>query len=59
MRVKIEINTYETSPARPHHRTFYEVGSPWWSGSAEVLTFQPEELVATKLRGAVPAQEGA
>lgn len=29
MRVKIEINTYETSPARPHHRAPYRVKSAW------------------------------
>ena len=50
MRIKIEMNTYETSPALPHSRLPYQVESRWWSGSADVLTFQPQELVATKLR---------
>lgn len=58
MRVKIEINTYETSPARPHRRAAYGVESGWWSGSAEVLTFQPEELVATKLRALFQRKKG-
>ncbi len=58
MRVKIEINTYETSPARPHRRATYEVESGWWSGSADVLTFQPEELVATKLRALFQRKKG-
>jgi hypothetical protein len=58
MRVKIEINTYETSPARPHRRATYHVESGWWSGSAEVLTFQPEELVATKLRALFQRRKG-
>jgi hypothetical protein len=58
MRVKIEINTYETSPARPPRRAPYRVESAWWSGSAEVLTFQPEELVATKLRALFQRKKG-
>lgn len=58
MRVKIEINTYETSPARPHHRAAYSVESGWWFGGADVLTFQPEELVATKLRALFQRKKG-
>lgn len=58
MRVKIEINTYETSPARPHRRAAYGVESGWWCGSAELLTFQPEELVATKLRALFQRKKG-
>jgi hypothetical protein len=58
MRVKIEINTYETSPARPHRRATYGVESGWWSGSGDVLTFQPEELVATKLRALFQRKKG-
>lgn len=58
MRVKIEVNTYETSPARPHRRATYEVESGWWSGSADVLTFQSEELVATKLRALFQRKKG-
>jgi hypothetical protein len=58
MRVKIEINTYETSPARPHHQVPYRVESTWWSGSADVLTFQLEELVATKLRALFQRKKG-
>jgi len=58
MRVKVEINTYETSPARPHHRIPYQVDSTWWSGKADVLTFQPAELVATKLRALFQRKKG-
>lgn len=50
LQVKVEINTHETSPARPHVRLPHEVDSPWWSGRADVLTFEPAELVATKRR---------
>ena len=58
MRIKIEINTYEISPARPHRTVPFTVDSPWWSGTADVLTFQPEELVATKLRALFQRRKG-
>lgn len=48
--IKIEINTYETSPARTLVRLPFDVGSAWFTGTAQVLTFASEELVATKLR---------
>ncbi len=45
LRIKIEVNTHERSPALPllHHE--HRVESSWWTGSAAVLTFQPAELV--------------
>jgi hypothetical protein len=58
LQVKVEINTYETSPARPHVRIGYQVLSPWWSGTADVLTFEPAELVATKLRALYQRRKG-
>ncbi len=58
LQVKVEINTYETSPARPHLRLPHQVESPWWSGSAEVLTFEPTELIATKLRALYQRRKG-
>lgn len=58
LRVKVEINTYETSPARPHVHLPYAVESPWWSGRADVLTFEPAELVATKLRALYQRRKG-
>lgn len=58
MRIKIEINTYETSPARPLVRIPYVVDSPWWSGQADVQTFTPSELAATKLRALHQRRKG-
>ena len=58
MRVKVEVNTYETSPARPRRRVPFRVDSSWWSGQADVLTFQTEELVATKLRAMFQRKKG-
>ncbi len=58
MRIKVEINTYETSPARPLVRIPYVVESPWWSGRADVQTFTSPELVATKLRALHQRRKG-
>ncbi len=57
LQVKIEIDTYETAPARPHGLP-WEVVSPWWSGRAQVLSFDPAELVATKLRALYQRRKG-
>ena len=58
LRIKVEIDTHETAPARPHIRLPHRVESPWWSGSAEVLTFEPAELIATKLRALYQRRKG-
>lgn len=50
MRVKIEINTFERSPAIEPVRVGYVVRSSWFEGAADVTTFALPELVATKLR---------
>lgn len=50
MKVKIEVNTFERSPARPLERTPYRVETSWFSGDADVQTFAVEELVSTKIR---------
>jgi len=50
MRIKIEINTFERSPAREPVRLPYAVDSMWFAGSADVATFTLAELVGTKLR---------
>jgi hypothetical protein len=58
LQVKVEINTYETSPARPHVRMPFAVESGWWTGAVEVLTFEPAELMATKLRALYQRRKG-
>ena len=58
LRVKVEMNTHERSPARPHVRLPFRVDSRWWAGEAAVLTFTPEELVATKLRAIHQRKKG-
>ena len=58
MRIKIEINTHERNNARELVRLPFKVASPWWSGEAAVLTFAPEELIATKLRAIYQRRKG-
>jgi predicted nucleotidyltransferase component of viral defense system len=58
LRIKVEVNTHERSPAMPTIRLPFDVGSPWWSGEAQVPTFQLPELIATKLRALYQRSKG-
>jgi predicted nucleotidyltransferase component of viral defense system len=58
LRLKIEVNTHERSPALPLLRHEHRVKSTWWSGAALVSTFQPAELVATKIRALYQRSKG-
>ncbi len=58
IRVKIEINTAETDPFRERVVRPYAVHSRWWSGSADVPTFDLNELLATKLRALYQRRKG-
>lgn len=58
LRVKIEMNTFERSPHRAHVMFDHRVESAWWSGGAAVLSFEPDELVATKIRALHQRRKG-
>ncbi|MCB0912265.1 MAG: nucleotidyl transferase AbiEii/AbiGii toxin family protein, partial [Propionibacteriaceae bacterium] len=58
LRIKIEVNTHERSPALPLILRPYAVDSGWWSGQTPVQTFQPAELVATKIRALYQRSKG-
>jgi len=58
LRIKVEVNTHERSPALPAIRLPFAVTSPWWSGNVEVPTFQLPELIATKLRALYQRSKG-
>jgi Nucleotidyl transferase AbiEii toxin, Type IV TA system len=58
MRIKIEVNTYERSPALPFDRVPFTVTSDWFTGHADVLTFSTAELVATKIRALYQRSKG-
>lgn len=48
--VKVEINTFEHSPARQIVTRRCAVDSPWFEGAADVPTFCASEMIATKIR---------
>jgi predicted nucleotidyltransferase component of viral defense system len=58
MRIKIEINTLERTPASPLIKLPFEVSSPWFSRTTEVQTFSLAELMATKLRALFQRAKG-
>ena len=58
MSVKIEVNTFERSPARPLRRVPFSIDSPWFANTADVLTFDLAELAATKIRALYQRSKG-
>lgn len=58
LRIKIEINTHETSPARPIQRLPFAVETAWFRGHEEVATFATPELFATKIRALYQRSKG-
>ncbi|GAB3261366.1 nucleotidyl transferase AbiEii/AbiGii toxin family protein [Nocardioides dilutus] len=58
LKIKVEINTHETSPALPILARPFEVGTEWFSGHAEVRTFASPELIATKIRALYQRKKG-
>lgn len=58
LRVKVEMNTYERSPALATTARNLTVDSPWFEGSAQVPTFEVEELTATKIRAIYQRSKG-
>ncbi len=58
LRVKVEMNTFERSPALPTTTRKLAVDSPWFGGNAEVPTFEVEELTATKIRAIYQRSKG-
>jgi predicted nucleotidyltransferase component of viral defense system len=57
LRLKVEINTRDFSVLGQQRRPF-RVVSPWFTGDADVLTYQPDELCATKLRALYQRSKG-
>jgi Nucleotidyl transferase AbiEii toxin, Type IV TA system len=58
LQIKVEMNTFERSPARPTISRAFTVASPWFQGTAEVPTFAIEELSATKIRALFQRSKG-
>ena len=57
-KIKIEINTFERSPAFGYYFIKHDVDSSYYKGSANVRTFHQEELVATKIRALYQRSKG-
>jgi predicted nucleotidyltransferase component of viral defense system len=58
LRLKVEVNTREHFSVRGFWRQRFTVDNPWFRGSAELLTYQLEELLATKLRALSQRSKG-
>jgi predicted nucleotidyltransferase component of viral defense system len=50
LRLKVEVNTREHFSVFGFVRKHFAIDSPWFRGSAELLSYELEELLATKLR---------
>ena len=57
-RIKIEINTFERSPALGYFFVEHSVDSSYYAGTSQVRTFHTEELVATKIRALYQRSKG-
>jgi hypothetical protein len=58
IRIKIEMNIAETESHRPRTAVRHAAETSWWSGEAEIPTFEPTELLATKLRALYQRSKG-
>ena len=57
-KVKIEINTTEHFQVLNLKNLDYSVKSPWFEGNGNILTYELEELIATKLRALYQRRKG-
>lgn len=57
-KLKIEINTTEHFNVRPILAKLYHVDSEWFQGSAQVMTYNLNELMGTKLRALYQRRKG-
>jgi len=58
LKIKIEINTFERTPALPLTCTSHSIHTDWFSGDAVVKMFKSEEMAATKLRALYQRTKG-
>lgn len=58
IRLKVEINTREHFTVGGFDFQPFEVDSPWFSGEAEIRTYELEELLGTKLRALYQRDKG-
>jgi len=58
LRLKVEINTREHFSVLGLRRVCYQLNSPWHAGAGDILTYEPEELLGTKLRALYQRKKG-
>ena len=58
LRLKVEINTREHFAVMGFTRRAFSVDSRWYSGRADIATFELDELLATKLRALYQRRKG-
>ena len=58
LRLKVKTNTREHFFVLSPQRARFELDSPWHSGAADVLTYELEELLGTKLRALYQRKKG-
>jgi len=58
MRLKVEINTREHFALFGYARIPFTVTSRWFEGTADIVTFELDELLGTKLRALYQRKKG-
>lgn len=58
LKLKIEINTVEVKAFDPPLEVPFRMDNPWFSGEADVATYSPEEMLATKFRALLQRDKG-
>jgi len=58
IRIKIEINTYERTPALPLTTFHHVISAEYFCAQSDVVAFQPEEQTATKIRALYQRSKG-
>lgn len=58
MRLKIEINTGEHFAVLGYKHINFKMQNGWYSGSADILTFEIEEILGTKIRALYQRKKG-
>jgi predicted nucleotidyltransferase component of viral defense system len=57
-KLKIEINTTEHFQVEPLQTINFQMNSPWFTGETQVVTYQLNELMGTKLRALYQRRKG-
>jgi predicted nucleotidyltransferase component of viral defense system len=57
-KLKIEINTTEHFQVLPPKQVEFHINSEWFKGSADITTYEIDELMATKLRALYQRRKG-